>query len=152
MTLRFSIKTFDELSPRELYDVLQLRSEVFVVEQQCIYLDADGKDPESLHVLGYIGSHLVACCRILPAGLSYNGYCSIGRVATQLEHRGKNYGRALMEEAIRFCLKQYTEPIKISAQAYLEKFYTGLGFKTVSATYLEDDIPHVAMVHEHSMV
>jgi len=146
MTPSIQLKAFDDLHPKELYDILQLRSEVFVVEQQCIYLDADGKDPASFHLLIYLDLQLVACCRMLPPGLSYEGYCSIGRVASSPTQRGKNFGRLLMEQAITFCLNTFQAPIKISAQAYLEKFYRELGFETVSAPYLEDDIPHLAMV------
>ena len=141
-------KTFDELTNHELYELIQLRNEVFVVEQNCVYQDADGKDPLSNHLLGYTNDLLAAYVRIVPPGTSYKDYCSIGRVVVSPNHRRKDYGKAVMQKSIEICKKEYSEDIKISAQCYLEKFYTALGFEVVSEQYLEDDIPHYAMIYK----
>lgn len=145
--LNWRYKTFEELSNRELYELIQLRNEVFVVEQNCVYQDADGKDLESTHLLGYDGDELAAYVRIVPPDISYEGYCSIGRVVVSPNHRRKEYGKAVMKKSITICKETFKENIKISAQCYLEKFYTDLGFKIVSEQYLEDDIPHYAMIY-----
>jgi len=145
--LDWRYKTFEALSNLELYELLQLRNEVFVVEQDCVYQDADGKDLHSTHLLGYEGSELAAYVRIVPKGISYDGYCSIGRVVVSSNHRRKNYGKAVMQKGIEICQTEFDENIKISAQCYLEKFYTDLGFEVISEKYLEDDIPHYAMIY-----
>lgn len=137
---------FDQLTTTQLYQILQARIDVFVVEQNCPYPECDDKDQQSGHLRLMDGQHLAAYCRILPPGVSYPEYCSIGRVLTTAPYRGKGIGLQLMQEAIKFCEKMYQGPIKISAQAYLENFYQELGFQTVSEPYLEDDIPHVAML------
>lgn len=145
--IHFVFKKYEELSNDELYELLLLRNEVFIVEQNCPYQDLDGKDKYAVHVLGYEENILVAYTRVLPKGISYESYASIGRVVTKATARGKEYGKLLMETSISLCQKLYSESIKISAQAYLEKFYSDLGFKQVSELYLEDDIPHMAMVY-----
>lgn len=134
------------LSATELYDLLALRSAVFVVEQACAYLDPDGADPKALHVYAYDTSgNLTACARILPAGVSYPE-ASIGRVCTAFSERGKGLGRELMKRAIAYVHAHYGQvPLRISAQEYLVRFYESFGFRTVSETYLEDGIPHVEM-------
>lgn len=144
--LLFKVKSFNELNIFELYAILQLRIEVFVVEQHCPYQECDNKDLVSLHVLGYEQDQLVAYCRLIPTDISYSNYCSIGRVLTKKSHRKMNIGKDLMNYGINFCLNNYTNAIKISAQAYLEKFYTELGFITISEPYLEDNIPHIEMI------
>ena len=141
-------KTFNELTNLELYELIKLRNEVFVVEQDCVYQDADGKDLQSTHLLGYEGEELASYVRIVPPCISYPGYCSIGRVVVSPNHRRKEYGKAVMRKGIEICQKTFQEPIKISAQCYLEKFYTELGFKVISEEYLEDDIPHYAMIYQ----
>jgi ElaA protein len=146
--IHFSIKKFSELTTLELYQLLQLRTEVFIVEQNCPYQDCDDKDAFSIHLLGYENENLVAYARLLPKGISYDQYCSIGRVLTKASVRKKAYGKQLMNEAIIYCQSNFTDPIKISAQAYLEKFYQDLGFVTVSKPYMEDDIPHIAMIYK----
>lgn len=146
--ITFSIKRFSELTVHELYSIIKLRQDIFVIEQQCIYEDCDGKDIESLHVLGLYDSEIVAYCRILPKGLSYDSYCAIGRVLTSATSRKNGFGRQLMIHAIDYCETHFKENIKISAQHHLEPFYQSLGFDTISEVYLEDDIPHVAMVRE----
>jgi ElaA protein len=145
--LNFTFKHFDELTLDELYQLLQLRSEVFVVEQNCVYQDIDDKDRKGFHLLGCIDSQLVACARILPMGVSYTDYCSIGRVCTKQTHRQLGLGKILMQHAIQHCHELYPNTkIKISAQSYLLKFYTELGFEAIGEEYLEDDIPHRAMI------
>ena len=147
-TIAWTIKSFSELSPAALYDILKLRSEVFVVEQQCIFLDMDDKDQESRHVMGRLNDELVATCRILPPGLSYEEP-SVGRVVGSPRYRGKGAGIALMENAIQETMRLYgTLPIKIGAQLYLKRFYESFGFIQCSETYMEDDIPHIKMMRK----
>jgi ElaA protein len=147
--MQFHSLKFQDLNSTSLYAILQLRNEIFIVEQNCPYQDMDGKDEQSIHLCGYDDNNkLIAYCRILPEGISYSNYCSIGRVAVVQESRSNNYGKLLMQTAINYCLKHYTKKIKISAQFYLKKFYTELGFVIIGDTYLEDNIPHIAMVHQ----
>lgn len=150
--MHWEIKAFDQLSLQELYTILTLRTNIFVVEQACPYPEVDGKDPNCLHLLGTINGELVAYLRILPAGLSYDEV-SIGRVVIKPSHRGKGLGRPMMEQAIHYITNEWKESqIKIGAQAYLEKFYQSLGFKPVSEVYLEDDIPHLDMLYSKPVV
>ena len=150
--MHWEIKAFDQLSLQELYTILTLRTNVFVVEQACPYPEVDGKDPNCLHLLGTINGELVAYLRILPAGLSYEEV-SIGRVVIKQSHRGKGLGRPMMEQAIHYITNEWKESqIKIGAQASLEKFYQSLGFEPVSAVYLEDDIPHLDMLYSKPVV
>jgi ElaA protein len=147
--VQFITKTFDALSNLELYHLLKLRSEVFVVEQNCVYLDIDNYDVGALHVLGFQYEELVAYARLLPKGY-YHQEAGIGRVLTSLNSRHLGFGKLLMEQAIsETCLHFNTNEIVISAQLYLEKFYTQLGFKTEGTSYLEDDIPHIKMRYLH---
>jgi len=146
--LKIQIKSFEELTKHELYNLLQLRSEVFVVEQNCVYQDLDGQDEKSLHVLGIKSKKIVAYTRIFRPD-DYFEFASIGRVVVVKNERQHNYGFDIMNasaEAIKTHFNETT--IKISAQVYLKKFYTTLGFKCVGQVYLEDDIPHVAMIKE----
>lgn len=146
MQLKWKLNYFKELSTEELYTILQLRNEVFVVEQNCVYQDADNKDSISFHLSGWDGGNLVAYCRILPPGVSYTE-ASIGRVVSSPEYRNKGYGKQLMNEAIIHTLAQFEcNTIKISAQLYLQKFYEQLGFVKLSDSYLEDNIPHIEML------
>lgn len=150
--MQWEIKAFDQLSLQELYTILTLRTNVFVVEQACPYPEVDGKDPNCLHLLGTINGELVAYLRILPAGLRYDKV-SIGRVVIKPSHRGKGFGRLMMEQAIHCITNEWKESqIKIGAQAYLEKFYQSLGFEPVSEVYLEDDIPHLDMLYSKPVV
>lgn len=148
--MTFTIKTFEELTPYEMYALLQLRAEVFVVEQNCVYQDLDNKDQEAFHVLGINeNGELMAYTRILPPGVSFPGFVSIGRVVNHLKVRGKGTGEALMEFSIKSCKLLFPGiPIKISAQTYLLKFYNDLGFKEVGEGYFEDGIPHIAMIFQ----
>ncbi|MBV7531634.1 GNAT family N-acetyltransferase [Chitinophaga sp. sic0106] len=145
--MRWEIKSFDELTTAELYAAIQLRVAVFVIEQNCPYQDLDYSDQKALHLMGYdTENRLAAYTRLFDKGIKY-AEASIGRVVTASFARGKGAGRELMEESIKQIYQQFgQQPIRISAQQYLEKFYTSLGFKTVSEMYLEDDIPHVEML------
>lgn len=140
------VKTFSELSTIELYELLQLRSEVFVVEQDCVYQDIDGKDLKSLHVIGFKNNKVVAYTRIFKPG-DYFELSSIGRVVVTANERQYKYGYDIMNASINAIKTKYGEDkIKISAQTYLKRFYNSLGFKEVGEEYLEDGIPHMAMI------
>ncbi|MBC2843902.1 GNAT family N-acetyltransferase [Winogradskyella flava] len=139
-------KTFEELNTKELYDLLQLRSEVFVVEQDCVYQDVDGKDQKALHVLGYKGQKLIAYTRIFKPG-DYFKEASIGRVVVKENERQHQYGYDIMNTSIKAIKHYFNESsIRISAQTYLEQFYNNLGFEAVGEEYLEDGIPHINMI------
>ncbi|MHA7844411.1 MAG: GNAT family N-acetyltransferase [Winogradskyella sp.] len=146
--LEIKTKSFNELNTKELYDLLQLRSEVFVVEQDCVYQDIDGKDQKALHVLGYKEDKLVAYTRIFKPG-DYFEEASIGRVVVKENQRQYGYGYDIMNTSIQAIQKHFKiSEIRISAQTYLKRFYNNLGFKEVGKEYLEDGIPHVNMVLE----
>lgn len=144
----FKCKTFSELSLDELYEIMALRQEVFVVEQDCPYLDADGKDQDSWHLTGVDkNGKLIAYARIVPQGISYKNYPSIGRIITAASVRGKGVGKKLLLASLEATGKLFEgQAIKISAQCYLIKFYESFGFKTSGEEYLEDNIPHIAML------
>ncbi len=189
MTINFKCVHFSKLTVYELYEAMALRQEIFSVEQNCAYLDADGKDLLGFHLLGYadlsenteggiipdfkfqisnpIGEisnptvntqsnlgetsinlpELVAYTRLLPKGVSYNDYASIGRVVNAAKVRGQGAGKLLIEESIRQMARLFpNEPVKIGAQTYLLKFYTSLGFVSTGEEYLEDNIPHTSMI------
>ena len=144
--LKIHIKTFNELSIQELYELLQLRSEVFVVEQDCVYQDLDGKDQKALHILGYKNEKLVAYTRVFKP-VDYFKEASIGRVLVKENERQHKYGYAIMKASIEAIKSHYNQnTIRISAQTYLRKFYGNLEFKEVGEEYLEDGIPHVNMI------
>jgi ElaA protein len=146
MTPDWRFARFDELSPRELYDILQLRTEVFVMEQDCVFQDMDGVDAEGWHLFAREGGRVVAYCRFLGAGVKF-AEPSIGRVVTAMPVRGTGLGRVLMVEAIRRGRELWPgAAIRIGAQQRLERFYQSLGFVTDSAPYDEDGIPHLEMV------
>lgn len=137
---------FDQLTTTRLYQILKIRQEVFAIEQNCVYLDADGKDMDALHVFATIDDELVAYCRVLPPGLKYPE-ASIGRVLSSSAARGSGAGRALMEYALTVCTELYPDSgIRISAQLYLEGFYSSFGFNSCSSPYDEDGIPHIEML------
>ncbi|WP_438964888.1 GNAT family N-acetyltransferase [Flavobacterium sp.] len=143
--LTFKIKRFNELSLQELYKLLQLRSEVFVVEQNCVYQDVDGKDEKALHVLGFFEDELVAYTRLFDKGY-YFEEASIGRVVVSEKVRAKKFGHELMKVSIATVEQEFkTSEITISAQEYLKKFYETHQFEQTSEMYLEDDIPHIQM-------
>ena len=144
--IRWTRTPFEALSPSTLYDILKLRSEVFVVEQQCIFLDMDDKDQGSWHLTGWYQNRLVAYTRILPPGLSY-AEASIGRVVSSPDFRRLGFGRKLMEESIRQLWELFgKQAIRIGAQLYLRDFYGSFGFEQQGDIYIEDDIPHIKML------
>jgi ElaA protein len=145
MEITFKIKRFNELSTVELYSLLQLRSEVFVVEQNCVYQDIDGKDEKAIHLIGEDNGKIVAYARLFKPA-AYFEQSSIGRVVVKESYRDKKLGHLLMREAIRVIETHFEETkITISAQLYLKKFYESHGFVQTSEMYLEDDIPHIEM-------
>ena len=145
--LRWVTKTFAELTVNELYDLLKLRSEVFVVEQKCIFLDIDNNDQKAFHTIGYLGEEVVATTRLFDKDIMYDGYQSIGRVVGSPRHRGLGIGKALMQYSIQECERLFGKgPIKIGAQLYLKKFYGEQGFEQSGDVYLEDEIDHIPMI------
>ena len=145
--INWSYLHFNEISTLEMYEILKLRSLVFVVEQNCVYLDVDDKDISAFHLCGKLDDKLVAYVRILPPGISY-AESSIGRVLTHPDYRTKGYGIELMNLAIEKTLTTFdVDSIKIGAQCYLLKFYNNLGFKASGESYLEDGIPHIEMLY-----
>ena len=144
--MRWTCVPFDELTTRALYDALALRSEVFVVEQQCVFLDIDGLDPQTWHLLGHgEDGALQAYARLIPPGLK-SADALIGRVVTAPSARGGGTGRALMAEAVARCAQLWPgQAITLHAQAHLQRFYAGFGFAPVGEPYVEDGIPHIEM-------
>jgi ElaA protein len=151
--MEIKILKFADLSLDQLYAILQIRSEVFVVEQDCVYQDIDNKDQKAFHIIGSVDEEIVAYTRFFKPG-DYFPEASIGRVVVDPAHRGKAYGKKIMEASIAFArslsvakvkAEQLTH-IKISAQCYLDKFYTDLGFKSTGEKYLEDGIAHQEMI------
>lgn len=145
MQIQWALKKFAALTPSELYAILQLRNEVFVVEQNCVFQDADDKDQECYHLMGFAGSKLAAYTRLVPPSVIYPEI-SIGRVVTSPSIRRSGAGRELMAESIACCYRLFGKgPIKIGAQHYLRMFYESFGFQIVSDVYLEDGIEHIYM-------
>lgn len=148
MKPNWQIKRFDALSVQELYEILQLRSEVFVVEQNCVYQDLDFKDQKALHMFGNYDGKIIAYARLFKSG-DYFDNASIGRVIINAKYRDKKWGNNLMETAISAITDYFEETkITISAQFYLKKFYESHGFVATSEIYLEDDIEHIEMKKE----
>ena len=146
--LNIITKNFKELTIDELYAILQLRTEVFVVEQKCIFQDIDYKDQKALHIMGYKENELVAYTRLFKPG-DYFEYASIGRVLVKAGERHLKYGYDIMKASINAIAEIYNENrIEISAQTYLKHFYNNLGFKQVGEDYLEDGIPHIGMLKD----
>jgi len=140
-------KHFSDLSVAEVYEMLRLRSDVFVVEQHCIFLDADNNDQKAYHVLGYLDGELIATTRLFDKDIVYKGYQSICRVANAKKYRGMGIGKKLMQYSIEQCAVLFGEgPIKIGAQLYLKKFYNDQGFEQAGELYLEDEIDHIPMI------
>ncbi|PWA05576.1 GNAT family N-acetyltransferase [Flavobacterium psychrotolerans] len=145
MSIYWKIKSFEALSVSELYSILKLRSEVFVVEQNCIYQDIDNKDYKALHLVGEYQGKIIAYSRLFKPG-DYFERASIGRVVIDVNYRDKKWGHDLMQQAISGIESHFGETkITISAQLYLRKFYESHGFTKTSDMYLEDDIPHIEM-------
>jgi ElaA protein len=148
MHIQWILKKFDELMPHQLYAVLQLRNEVFVVEQNCVFQDADDKDQESFHLMGFLNNKLVAYTRLVPPGVIYPDM-SIGRVITAGSVRRTGAGRELMMQSINSCYQLFGNgSIRIGAQLYLKNFYESFGFRQISDVYLEDGIEHIYMRKE----
>ncbi|MCM3030704.1 GNAT family N-acetyltransferase [Niallia sp. MER 6] len=144
--MEWNLKAFNELNTVEIYTILQERTAVFVVEQNCPYLEVDGKDIESYHLFAQLDGEIAAYARILPAGVSYKE-ASIGRVLVKKAYRGQGLAHDLLKKAIMFIQDDLNETaIKIQAQSHLEKFYASFGFKSISSSYLEDNIPHIDML------
>lgn len=146
MELKWKMKPFEALNVNELYDLLKLRSEIFVVEQNCVYLDLDGKDKKALHLMGEYEGKIVAYSRLFDAGISFDN-ASIGRVVVDANYRDKKWGHELMQVAIAEIKSNFgKDKITIGAQLYLKKFYESHGFVQTSEMYLEDDIEHIEMI------
>ena len=144
--MQIKIKTFNELNLEELYKILHLRSEVFVVEQNCVYQDLDNKDNKALHILGFDDQNLVAYTRCFKPG-DYFDKASIGRVIVKENYRNYGYGHEIMKASVKAIEDNFnTASIKLSAQQYLTAFYEGHGFQQTGEGYLEDGIPHIAMI------
>ena len=150
MVLTKICKPFHELTPNELYDMLRLRSEVFVVEQNCVFPDMDDKDQFCHHILFYNHDQvLVATSRLVPVGVAYPDMMSIGRIVTSRLVRGAGVGKELVELSIEECFRLFgKEPIRIGAQLYAKKFYERFGFEQSSEVYDEDGIDHIKMVKQ----
>ena len=147
MQIEWQLKKFEDLTPYEVYAILQLRIEVFIVEQTCVFQDADDKDQPSYHLMGWLHHKLAAYTRLVPPGISYKEP-SIGRVVTAPAVRRTGAGKLLMQESIRQVYHLFgKQPIKIGAQLYLKAFYESFGFKQISNVYLEDGIEHIYMVN-----
>ena len=146
--MKWSCKAFKDLSLDEFHDIIQLREIVFVVEQDCPYLDVDGKDKDALHVFGKYEGNIVATTRILKPGISYDEV-AIGRVVTSPTLRGMGMGKQLMEESMKFVKLHFGKvPVRISAQTYLLRYYKSFGFIETGEEYLEDNIPHFEMLYK----
>ena len=144
--IKIEVKAFEKLSTKELHDILRLRSQIFVVEQECIYEDVDGKDAKALHVIGTKEGEIVAYARIFKSG-DYFDEAAIGRVAVKKPERKFGYGKQIMKASIAAVRNHFEESVmRVSAQFYLERFYHSLGFEQVAEGYLEDGIPHIGMV------
>ena len=145
--MKYEIKEFNNLNIEELYQILKVRCEVFIVEQQCPYLDIDEKDKKSYHLMVKNNNEIIGYLRIIEKNVSYDEI-SIGRVLVKKEYRKNKVAQNMMKEAILFIEKELgEETIRISAQKYLINFYKNLGFKETSEEYLEDDIPHIEMMY-----
>lgn len=142
----WKLKNFSELSPEELYKILNIRQEVFIVEQECYYLDADNYDQKALHLWAEENSEILAYLRIFPENIKYKE-ASIGRVLTSFSARSKNLGKTLVGFSLQIIFNQLrSKSVRISAQDYLIKFYTNFGFVDTGKKYLEDEIPHTEML------
>jgi ElaA protein len=143
--MNFTTRTFEKLTNSELYAILKLRSEVFVVEQNCVYQDLDNFDQKSIHIFGKHDNEIHAYTRILPPKLYYKE-AAIGRVVTSKEIRMDGYGKEIMNYSIALIKAEYASNIRIMAQCYLTRFYADFGFKIEGPEFLEDGIPHVEML------
>lgn len=143
---KYQLRSFSELSANQLYEILRLRSEVFVVEQDCVYQDLDGLDQASLHLCEWHGSDLLAYTRLLAPGVDFKDASAIGRIITSPSVRRNGHGRPIVAESIKICEEQWPSfPIKLHAQTYLLKFYREFGFEPYGDEFLEDGLPHFFM-------
>ena len=142
--MRLKIKAWDQLSSKEINDIFSLRSEVFIVEQECIYQDVDGKDEKADHLLLIINNQLVGYTRVFNENI-YFKEASFGRAVVKKSHRGEGYGHLLVEKSLEHLKTNKQSPIKISAQSHLKEFYSSHGFVAKGEEYMEDGIPHTAM-------
>ena len=142
--MRLEIKAWDQLSSKEINDIFSLRSEVFIVEQECIYQDVDGKDEKADHVLLTINNQLVGYTRVFNKNIYFKD-ASFGRAVVKKSHRGEGYGHLLVEKSLEHLKTNKQSPIKISAQSHLKEFYSSHGFVAKGEEYMEDGIPHTAM-------
>jgi len=148
-TIDWSWHQFQQLSVIQLYQLLKLRQQVFIVEQQCLYHDIDGLDLNCLHLLGYEGEQLVAYLRLIPAAFHNSGNVSLGRILSCATKRGTGIGKALMQQAMQFLTENYaSQKIQLSAQFYLLNFYQNFGFERISEPYDDDGILHIDMLYE----
>jgi len=144
--MQYTLKKFEDLTNTELYDMLKLRQDIFIIEQACIYPDIDNNDEGAYHLLAFDAGKMIGCVRILHKGVTFEEN-SIGRVVTAESHRGRGIALEMMRKAMDFVKDELQETrIKISAQSYIIPLYAALGFEVVSEEYLEDDIPHVDML------
>lgn len=145
--MKFTFSPFRALSLTDLYSILQLREQVFILEQTCLYNDLDGKDNRAYHAFLKENDTIVAYARFYPKGAFYEDYTSIGRVLVHPSYRNKGLAHRLIQEVLKKIEIDFEKaPIKISAQTYLKAYYEQYGFKKISAEYLEDDIPHILMI------
>jgi ElaA protein len=146
MEFEWKCAAFTQLTVEELYAIMRLRSEIFVVEQNCVFLDADDNDQFCYHLAAWQNGNLAAYARLVPPGVTYN-QMSIGRVITSADYRGRGLAKELLQNAILKCTEIFgADPIKIGAQLYLKKFYESFGFRQVGDVYLEDGIEHIYML------
>jgi ElaA protein len=146
LQLEWKLKEFDDLMPREVYSIMQLRQDIFIVEQNTICNDMDSKDLVSTHLMCWNNNELVACARIIPPGVSYDGFSSIGRIVNKKKFRGLGIGKELLTRSIDEIQKNFPgKPIRISGQLYLKKFYESFGFEQTSDVYIEDSIDHIQL-------
>ena len=144
--MKLEIKTWEQLSRKEINDIFSLRSEVFIVEQECVYQDVDGKDEKADHVLLVINNKLVGYTRVFNENI-YFKEASFGRAVVKKTHRGEGYGHLLVKKSLEHLKKNKQSPIKISAQSYLKDFYSSHGFLVKGKEYMEDGIPHLSLIH-----
>lgn len=142
-------RSWNGLSKKELYDALQLRLAVFCIEQNCPYQDLDGLDKQAMHLLAYDDGKLVGYLRFFESLEHYHGLAAIGRVCIEQSARKQGLAREIMELALNYSDQHFAKNIKISAQEYLEDFYSSLDFVTVTEPYLEDGIPHIGMIRQY---
>ncbi|RLA03873.1 MAG: GNAT family N-acetyltransferase [Gammaproteobacteria bacterium] len=142
---------FQDLSNDQLYQLLKLRQDVFILEQQCFYPDMDDLDSDCIHLLGYQNNELVAYLRLIPAEFHDSGNIALGRIIAKSTQRGSGLGKAMMTEAMDYLQKHFPEQdVQMSAQDHLQKFYNNFGFSSVAEAYDEDGIPHIMMLYQHS--